>query len=126
MDETQFKLSGENTEIPQQHYDTLTEITRKTYKQYKNCIARIAHIAHNYINTDKQANKTTIENIKEQQQKLNSYTQTLTLSINTTTETLNRKYKNQTQQNKEAAQTLIQQIEKENKQYNKTPKHGRK
>ena len=113
MDNTQFKLSGERTEIPQQHYNTLTDITTKTYKKFKNCIAIIAHNCIKIDNTDEQENKTTIENIKEQQQKLNSYTQTLTLSINATTQTLDREYKNQIQQNREAAHTIIQELEKE-------------
>ena len=74
MDETQFKRSGKNTEIPQQLYNALTEIKTRTYKQYKQCINRMAQTAYNHINTDKPQEKTTIEKIKEQQQKLNSYT----------------------------------------------------
>ena len=123
MENTQFTLSGERTEIPQQHYNTLTEITTKTYKKFKNCIAIRAHNCIKIDNTDEQENKITIENINEQQQKLNSYTETLTLSINATTQTLDREYKNQTQHNRETAHIMIQELDKEKEtiqQENKT------
>ena len=63
MDETQFTLSGENTKIPQQIYNAITEIKKKTYEQYKICTNNMAHLTINLINTDEPRDNTKIEKI---------------------------------------------------------------
>ena len=115
MDDTQFTLSGENTETPQQIYNAITEIKKKTYEQYKICTTNMAHLTSNLIDTDEPRDNTKIEKIKEQQQILNAKTDLLTKSLNATILALNTKFKGQTQENTEAAQALIEKIEKNKK-----------
>merc|ERR1712106_3103 len=112
---TQFTLSGENTETPQQIYNAITEIKKKTYEQYKICTTNMAHLTSNLIDTDEPQDNTKIEKIKEQQQILNAKTDLLTKSLNATILALNTKLKGQTQENTEAAQALIEKIEKNKK-----------
>ena len=67
--QTPFTFTGERTETAQQHYNTLTEITANIYRKFKHCIKNIAQDCIKIDNTEEQENKTTIENIRDNNNK---------------------------------------------------------